>query len=79
MKQATPEQIVMFLMGVRATDIVKRLEASKAGSPILCREAAYYIRILRAGLATAADRLDERGLSLEAEEARRLLGHDDDD
>lgn len=58
-------------------DIVKRLEITAAGSTILCREAAAYIRLLRAGLAAAADRLDERGLSLEAEEARRLLGHDD--
>lgn len=60
-------------------DIVGRLETTKVGSSILCREAAAYIRLLRAGLAAAADRLDERGLSLEAEEARRLLSHDDDD
>lgn len=59
-------------------DIVKRLEASK-GSVILCHEAAAYIKLLRIGLEAAADRLDERGLSLEAEEARHWLGHDDDD
>jgi len=73
MKQATPEQIVAFLMGRKMGDIIKRLETTEMGSVILCREAAAYIKQLRAGLEAAADRLEERGLSEEAQEARRLL------
>lgn len=37
-----------------STDIVERLETTKVGSPILCREAAAYIKDLRAAMRKCA-------------------------